>query len=142
MASSRRQKGIRTSLLGKCGWLMHMPQQTVRDGYLSLLSILAEKDPLVFARELDLDADQLALLIHDRVKATVIAKQVAGEKREEDKKEKIKAQKKPVPEQKKKESPAEVTPQAMEIIPPGMQGLPPGQEDKQPKGGGRQSTLF
>jgi len=147
MASSRRQKGIRTTLLGKCGGLMHMPQQTVRDGYLSLLSILAEKDPIIFARELDLDADQLTLLIHDRVKATAISKQIAGEKREEDRKEKIKAQKKPVPEPKKKQSPPEEpaeekarvleTVQAEEPVSP-----PPAQPDIQPKGGGRQSTLF
>ncbi|MEI6154716.1 MAG: replication factor C large subunit, partial [Deltaproteobacteria bacterium] len=147
MASSRRQKGIRTSLLGKCGGLMHMPQQTVRDGYLSLLSILAEKDPIIFARELDLDADQLTLLIHDRVKATAIAKQIAGEKREEDRKEKIKAQKKPVPEQKKKElppeEPAEEKARVLEPVQADEPGSPqPAQPDNKPKGGGRQSTLF
>lgn len=147
MASSRRQKGIRTALLGKCGGLMHMPQQTVRDGYLSLLSIIAEKDPLTFARNLDLDADQLALLIHDRVKATTIAKQIAGEKREEDKKEKIKAQKKPVAEPKKNkqpvEGPTEATTRAVEPVRPAEpEPSPPAQEEKQPKGGGRQSTLF
>ena len=105
MASSRRQKAIRTSLLGKLGGLMHIPQQTVRDGYLNLLSILAEKEPLEFARELNLDADQLALLIHDRVKATSIVKQITAEQREEERKEKIKVPKKPVPVQKKKRSP-------------------------------------
>ena len=147
MASSRRQKGIRTALLGKFGGLTHMPQQTVRDGYLSLLSILAEKDPLVFARELDLDADQLSLLIHDRVKATVIAKQIAAEKREEDKKEKIKAQKHQAPEQNKKKGQgleqADIKGKILETVLPDAPGSPPpAQQDKQPKGGGRQSTLF
>ncbi|MEI7432666.1 MAG: replication factor C large subunit [Methanomicrobiales archaeon] len=147
MASSRRQKGIRTALFGKFAGLLHMPQQTVRDGYLSLLSILAEKDPLIFARELDLDADQLAFLIHDRVKATAITKQVAGEKKEEDKKEKIKAQKKQVPEQKKKketvEEPPEVKPLATDTLRQDMSEPPaPAEPEKQPKGGGRQSTLF
>ena len=147
MASSRRQKGIRTALLGKFGGLTHMPQQTVRDGYLSLLSILAEKDPLVFARELDLDADQLSLLIHDRVKATVIAKQIAAERREEDKKEKIKAQKQQAPEQNKKKGQgpeqADIKGKILETVLPDAPGSPPpAQQDKQPKGGGRQSTLF
>ena len=50
MASSRRQKGIRTALLGKFGGLMHMPQQTVRDGYLSLLSITRRKGPAYFCK--------------------------------------------------------------------------------------------
>ena len=95
----------------------------------------------------DLDADQLALLIHDRAKATAIAKQIAGEKREADKKEKIKAQKKPVPEPEKNnspvEEPAEIKNRAIEIVPPDEPGSPPpAQQEKQPKGGGRQSTLF
>jgi replication factor C large subunit len=147
MASSRRQKGIRTALFGKFAGLLHMPQQTVRDGYLSLLSLLAEKDPLIFARELDLDADQLALLIHDRIKATAITKQIAGEKREEEKKEKIKAQKKPVPELRKKKEPVEEQPEVKILEPKATQPDEPGPpapapEENQPKGGGRQSTLF
>jgi replication factor C large subunit len=147
MASSRRQKGIRTALFGKFAGFLHMPQKTVRDGYLSLLSLLAEKDPLIFARELDLDADQLALLIHDRVKATAITKQIAGEKREEDKKEKIKAQKKQVPDQKKKKEPVEELPKVKILVPdvvPQDEPAPPApaEQEKQPKGGGRQSTLF
>ncbi|MCU0630808.1 MAG: replication factor C large subunit [Methanoregulaceae archaeon] len=147
MASSRRQKGIRTTLLGKFGGLMHMPQKTVRDGYLSLLSILAEKEPLVFARKLELDTDQLAFLIHDRAKATSIAKQIAAEKKEEDKKEKIKAQKKTSAEPKKKqvpgEEPVEVKNVVMETSPPGKpESSPAAQKEGQPKGGGKQSTLF
>ncbi|MCX6698797.1 MAG: replication factor C large subunit [Methanomicrobiales archaeon] len=147
MASSKRQKGIRTALLGKLGGLIHMPQQTVRDGYLNLLSILAEKDPLFFARELDLDADQLGLLIHDRAKAITIAKALAVERREEDKREKIKAQKKTAPEQKIKPAPA-VTPARVKagvletVLPDEPGSPPPPQQEKQQKAGGRQSTLF
>jgi len=147
MASSKRQKGIRTALLGKLGWLTHMPQKTVRDGYLNLLSILAEKDPLVFARELELDADQLGLLIHDRAKATTIAKQLAVERREEDKREKIKVLKKTAAEPKKMQPPAvvpaEVKAGVMETVLPDEPVSPPlSKQEKQPKGGGRQSTLF
>ncbi|MEI6293370.1 MAG: replication factor C large subunit [Methanomicrobiales archaeon] len=147
MASSRRQKGIRTSLLGKFSGLMHMPQRTIRDGYLSLLSILAEKEPLLFARVLDLDADQLALLIHDRVRATAIAKQIAAEKREEDKKEKIKVRKKSAADQKKKPSPSDET-AGMDVVVPGPvppveQGATPSAKNEcPPKSGGKQSTLF
>lgn len=147
MASSRRQKGIRTSLLGKFSGLMHMPQRSIRDGYLSLLSILAEKDPLIFARVLDLDADQLSSLIHDRPRATAIAKQIAAEKREEDKKEKIKVQKKSAPDQKKKQSPSdeptEVNVAVPGPVPPDEQRHPPAAKNESPpKSGGKQSTLF
>ena len=123
------------------------PQKTVRDGYLNLLSILAEKDPLVFARELELDADQLGLLIHDRAKATTIAKQLAVERREEDKREKIKVLKKTAAEPKKMQPPAvvpaEVKAGVMETVLPDEPVSPPlSKQEKQPKGGGRQSTLF
>jgi replication factor C large subunit len=147
MASSRRQKGIRTALLGKLGGLLHMPQRTTRDGYLSLLSILAEKEPLFFARTLDLDADQLALLIHDRARATAIAKQLAAEKKEEDKKEKIKVQKKSAADHKKKQLPAGEPAEIMVVVP----APPPLDEPESStaankeslsKGGGKQSTLF
>ncbi|RPH71745.1 hypothetical protein EHM76_06105 [bacterium] len=147
MASSRRQKGIRTSLLGKLGGLMHIPQQTVRDAYLNLISILAEKEPLAFATELDLDADQLAFLIHDRVKAAAIVKQITAGKREADKKEKIKVPKKPAPAQKKEEvpvkEPVEAKAETMETVTPAEpEPAVPGQPDKQSKGSGRQATLF
>ncbi len=150
MASSRRQKAIRTSLLGKLGGLMHIPQQTVRDGYLNLLSILAEKEPFEFARELNLDADQLALLIHDRVKATSIVKQITAEQREEERKEKIKVSKKPAPVQKKKEPAKEPVVPDVEVkeidVPDKPEPVTPEQKEdqaeKQQKGGGRQATLF
>ena len=147
MASSRRQKGIRAALLGKLGGFTHMPQKTVRDGYLNLLSILAEKDPLIFARVLDLDADQLALFINDRVKAAVITKQVAAEKREDEKKEKIKVAKKPAAADRKKPSP-EILPTEVAakitdpVLPDEQVSPPPAQQEKTSKGGGRQSTLF
>ena len=69
MASYRRQKGIRTSMLGKLGRSLHLSQYLLRDTYMTPVSLLADRDPLSFVRDFGLDTDELALLIHDRAKA-------------------------------------------------------------------------
>jgi replication factor C large subunit len=142
MASSRRQKTTRLELLGKLGDMMHMSRRSVRDGYLSMVSILAEKEALSYARDLSLDPDQLTLLIHDRVKATAVTKHLAAEKKEEEKREKIKAKKAAPPEKKveevqKQEPDAGRSPETAAQCPP-----PPPEPEKGSKAGGKQSTLF
>jgi replication factor C large subunit len=141
MASSRRQKTTRMELLGKLGDMLHMSRRNVRDGYFSMVSILAEKEALSYARDLSLDADQLTLLIHDRVKATAVTKNLAVEKKEEEKREKIRAKKaippgKMAEEMQKQESGAAKSPEKTQCPPP------PPEPEKAPKGGGKQSTLF
>ena len=150
MVSSRRQKAIRNAVLGKYAGMMHMPQQTVREGYLNLLSILAETQPLLHARKLDLDADQLTFLIHDRARATGIAKDVAVEKKELEKIEKTKISKKVAAEKKKKDleeqekktqaaAPAPDTSQPPDEIVP----QPDSEKKEKPgKSSDTQSTLF
>jgi replication factor C large subunit len=140
MASSRRQKTTRMDLLGSLGGMMHMSRRNMRDGYLSMVSILAENEALAYARDLDLDTDQLALLIHDRVKATAIVKQLAAEKKEEEKREKIRAKKAvpadaPAKEMKKQESEAAIAPEVTQCQPAPV-------EPEKPKSPGKQSTLF
>jgi replication factor C large subunit len=141
MASSRRQKTTRVELLGKLGDMMHMSRRSVRDGYLSMVSILAEKEALSYARDLSLDPDQLTLLIHDRVKATAVTKQLAAEKKEEEKREKIRVKKAASPEKKveetqKQEAEAGKSPEEAQCPPP------PPEPEKASKAGGKQSTLF
>lgn len=140
MASSRRQKTTRMDLLGSLGEMMHMSRRNVRDGYLSMVSILAENEALAYARDLDLDTDQLTLLIHDRVKATAITKQLAAERKEEEKREKIRVKKaspvkEVVKEMKMEEAGAEISPGQTQCNPA------PGEPEK-PRGPGKQSTLF
>jgi replication factor C large subunit len=140
MASSRRQKTTRMDLLGSLGGMMHMSRRNVRDGYLSMVSILAENEALAFARDLGLDTDQLTLLIHDRVKATAIVKQLAAEKKEEEKREKIRVKKavpaeEPAKNIKKQEAGTEIPPEV-------TQCQPAPTEPEKPKGPGKQSTLF
>ncbi len=140
MASSRRQKTTRMELLGKLGELMHMSRRNVRDGYLPMVSILSEKEPLPYARELSLDIDQLALLIHDRVKATAVTKQIAGEKKEEEKREKIRMKKAVLPEKKAEET--QVQEQGPEKSAETTQCPPHPEPEKVSRGRGKQSTLF
>jgi replication factor C large subunit len=140
MASSRRQKMTRTALLGRLGGMMHMPQHNVREGYLGMLSILAEREPLLYAKELDLDVDQLSLLIHDRVKAAAVMKQIAAEKKEEEKKEKTRIKRAATTEKKKDEDPVEKA--APVRVEPVSQCPPPEEPEKQSRGVGKQSTLF
>ncbi|HVP94119.1 MAG TPA: replication factor C large subunit [Methanoregulaceae archaeon] len=140
MASSRRQKTTRTELLGKLGDLMHMSRRNVRDGYLSMVSILAEKESLSYAREFNLDTDQLTLLIHDRVKATAVMKQIAGERKDEEKREKIRVKKAALQEEKAEKK--EVQEQGPEKSAETSQCPPPPEPEKVSRGRGKQSTLF
>jgi replication factor C large subunit len=157
MASSRKQKAVRASLMAKLSGTMHMPRHAVQEGYLNLLSFMAERDPYLYAKELDLDADQLTLLIHDRVKASAVVKKIASERKESEKIEKIKAVKKtaqPKPAKKAGPSPGDAEQELAGTeekeplpLPAGSPSVTePGKEEssqkKDPKSGGRQSTLF
>lgn len=117
-----------------------MSRRNVRDGYLPMVSILSEKEPLPYARELSLDIDQLALLIHDRVKATAVTKQIAGEKKEEEKREKIRMKKAVLPEKKAEET--QVQEQGPEKSAETTQCPPHPEPEKVSRGRGKQSTLF
>jgi replication factor C large subunit len=135
IAGHRRQRAVRESLFRKAGSRAHIPQEVLRGGHLTLLTLLVEADPVVHARDLSLDADELTMLIHDRKKAEEIAEEAGREERQErEQHERGQAGKKP------------------------GQGKPPGvREDKamegpepegpRPKAGakkqpGRQSSLF
>lgn len=80
MSSGKHQKTSREQLLDKLGSAMHMASYTIRSGYLPSISLLAEIDPLRYAEEFSLDADQLDLLIQDSDLSQKIIKQM-NEKR-------------------------------------------------------------
>jgi replication factor C large subunit len=86
MAGHRRQRAVRESLFRKAGERAHIPQEVLREGHLTLLSLLIEADPVVHARDLSLDAEELTLLIHDRKKAEETAEEAGRLEREEQEK--------------------------------------------------------
>ena len=74
MGSSRRQREIRGVLLRKISARLHIPQSTIRESYMTLLSMLAEVNPSAIAADLELDAEELSLFLHDRARATEVIK--------------------------------------------------------------------
>ncbi|MCU0628045.1 MAG: replication factor C large subunit [Methanoregulaceae archaeon] len=97
MGSYRKQKVVRTGMLGKIGRSLHLSQYMLRDTYITPVSLLADRDPLSFAREFSLDADELSLLIHDKTRAQKVLKTLMDEERllekEREKAERIKKKK-------------------------------------------------
>lgn len=124
MSTAKKQKSIRVSTLNKVAALMHIPQNTLREQYLTTLSLLVEHDPAGFARDLSFDADQLNFFLADRTRSTGIIRALAQEEREKDKelqkereklaKEEKKRKTEPAPEPPKKELPVPEVPVSQE----------------------------
>jgi replication factor C large subunit len=72
---------------------MHIAQNTLREKYLSTISLLVDNSPESYTRELMLDADQLNFFLNDRARAQEIVKAVALEDREREKELQEKAKK-------------------------------------------------
>ncbi len=81
MSSSKRQKAIRTGLLRKLSQSTHIPQNTLREEFFTLIGLLVEQDPKRFVKELQLDADELNLFLHDRTSAARVVREAAREER-------------------------------------------------------------
>ncbi|MCX6683154.1 MAG: replication factor C large subunit [Methanoregula sp.] len=108
MSTAKKQKAIRIITLNKIAGTMHIPQNTLRERYLDILSLLVEHDPAAYARDLMFDADQLNFFLHDKARSTEIIKSLlmeekAGEKEQQKKSKKEKLQK---PEQRELEEPS------------------------------------
>lgn len=137
MSTAKKQKAIRIALLNKIAGSMHIPQSTLREEYLSTISLLVENDPSGYTREMMLDADQLNFFLHDRVRASEIVKALEKEEKEKEKEQQKvkepqkKIKKEPVPKSEplpavkpaKAPEPATVTPSepAEKKIPPKTQ---------------------
>ncbi|MDD1675028.1 MAG: replication factor C large subunit [Methanomicrobiales archaeon] len=79
MGQSRRQKALRSMLLKKLSGAMHMDQKTFRESYLTPVSLCVERNPKVYALELQLDADELAYFTHNRDQASAIVKEISSQ---------------------------------------------------------------
>ena len=142
MSAAKKQKAIRLVTLAKFAGPMHIPQNTLREYYLDIISLLVEHDPARYASELALDADQLNFFLHDKVRAQQIIKFLLQEEKAREKER----QTKPVREKTKKpDQPAPEQPAPKEQHPekpaPEEPRIPPEPaEKKQPSRS--QSTLF
>jgi len=79
-------------MLAKIGKSLHLSQYMLRDSYLTPFSLLADRDPLEFARAFSLDADELNLLIHDKPRSQKVVKNLIDEERVKER-ERVKAEK-------------------------------------------------
>jgi replication factor C large subunit len=79
IGSARRQRFIRSALLRRLSTLYYIPERILREEYLTLFSLLVERDPEQYVRELDLDTDTLNLFLHDRDRSARIMKKVDEE---------------------------------------------------------------
>lgn len=82
ISSYQKQKTVRASFLRKLASGLHMPEHTLLEEYMDPLCLLIDYDPLTAAREFGLDADELALAIHDRSRAASVIKTLAAEEKE------------------------------------------------------------
>jgi replication factor C large subunit len=84
--------------------MMQVPQNTLREEYLGIISQLVENDPVAFTSALSMDAESLNFFLHDKARSSEIVKKVALEIRELEK-------------LKEKESKAKKAPPAEPLVP-------------------------
>jgi replication factor C large subunit len=122
MSTAKKQKAIRISTLNKVAGTMHIPQSTLRENYLDIISLLVEHDPLTYVRELMFDADQLNFFLHDKARSQGIIKSLLLEEKggqsQEKKPKKEKVQK---PDQRELEEPGASTGAVEKKLPPRSQ---------------------
>ena len=142
MSAAKKQKAIRLVTLAKFAGPMHVPQNTLREYYLDIISLLVEHDPARYVSELALDADQLNFFLHDKARAQQIIKFLLQEEKARAKEQ----QAKPVREKTKKpDQPAPEQPAPKERHPeqPAPEEPPTAPEPAEKKQPSRsQSTLF
>ncbi len=88
MSTAKKQKVIRISTLNKIAGTMHIPQSTLRENYLDIISLLVEHDPATYVRELMFDADQLNFFLHDKARSQGIIRSLLSEEKGEQSQEK------------------------------------------------------
>ena len=127
MSTAKKQKAIRITTLNKVAGMMHIPQNTLREKYLDIFSLMVEYDPASYARDLTFDADQLNFFLHDKARSVEIIKSLLSEEKagEKEQQKKLKKEKKQKPEQRE-----------LDQSPP-----PPEKAEKSPQSHS-QSTLF
>jgi replication factor C large subunit len=126
MSTAKKQKAIRIITLNKIARTMHIPQNTLRENYLDIISLLVEHDPATWVRELMFDADQLNFFLNDKARSQEITRSLLLEEKAEKEQEKR-------PKKEKVQNPA-----PRELEEPGSSPEP--EEKKLPPRS--QSTLF
>jgi replication factor C large subunit len=81
MSTAKKQKAIRIITLNKIAGTMHIPQNTLREHYLDIISLLVEHDPTTWVRDLMFDADQLNFFLHDKARSQEIIKSLLSEEK-------------------------------------------------------------
>lgn len=76
MATAKKQKVVRRTLAAALAEGYSIPDNQVQAEYIDLLSRVAEADPEAFCERHNLDADQLTILLHDKVRAAAAFKAV------------------------------------------------------------------
>jgi replication factor C large subunit len=127
MSTAKKQKAIRNITLNKVAGTMHIPQNTLREKYLDILSLLVEHDPAGYSRDLMFDADQLNFFLHDKARSAEIIKSLLSEEKagEQEQQKKSKKEKLQKPEQRELE-----------------ESTPPLENTEKPPLSRSQSTLF
>ncbi len=93
MSTAKKQKAIRASVLSRLAAVMQIPQTTLREKYLDIITLLVELDPETFTLELMLDAEGLTFFLNDRARAQEIVKAVTKTEREREPEQKKKSRK-------------------------------------------------
>jgi len=97
MSTAKKQKAIRASVLSRLAATMQLPQATLREKYLDIITLLVEIDPEDFTRELMLDTEGLNFFLNDRAHAQEIVKSVVKTERGKEPEQK-KTDRKPKPD--------------------------------------------
>jgi replication factor C large subunit len=93
MSTAKKQKAIRNAVLLRFASSMQLPQTTLREKYLDIITLLVELDPETFAREMALDAEGLTFFLNDKARAQEIVKSVTKTEREKETEQKKKSKK-------------------------------------------------
>ncbi|QSZ68454.1 replication factor C large subunit [Methanofollis aquaemaris] len=111
MGSARKQKAVRASVMHKLSHALSLPQHTIREEYLPLVTLLVDEDPLSYAGALALDADELNFFLHDTARAKAVVKELKAAERERKKREKEKEKERKKKEKEPREDPPEPAPE-------------------------------
>ena len=145
ISMAKKQKAIRGTLLNKIAGSMHIPQSTLREEYLSTLSLLVEHDPAGYTREMVLDTDQLNFFIHDRARASEIVRALEKEEKEREKEKEKEREKAKEPQKKAKKGQLpepDLRPEVKPASAPEPAPVPSPEPGEKRSPGRAQSTLF
>lgn len=97
MGSAKKGKAVRQSVMQKLSRTLALPQHTIREEYLTLITLLVEERPRAVAQELALDADELNFFLHDKDRAKGVIKEIKVAEKSRKKKETKKEDPPPAP---------------------------------------------